>query len=74
MIKKDKNKKIIIGIWSCPETIEKKTGYKHQQRFDYSKTIRNKIIHRILNAGLNIQVIQHEDFCVIWIDTKTFKR
>ena len=53
---------------------EKETGLKNKETFDYSLKKRNSIITTILNAKLNVMLLQNGEYLVIAIDDKRFQQ
>ncbi len=64
-------KRIIVGYWFSD--FEKSTGIARNSEYRYSKKKRNEIIDLVMDAGLNVMLVQHKvDLLVIWIDNKKF--
>ncbi len=68
-----KIKRIIVGYWFSD--FEKSTGIAHNTKYKYSKKKRNEIIDLVMDAGLNVMLVQQKnDLLVIWIDDSKFRQ
>jgi len=62
--------KIEIAYW-CGKKLDG-LEYEHNQIFDYSKRLRNKIIDNVLTSGYNIKIQQGSKYLIIWISDTRF--